>query len=101
MGLNCFRFQMRTDRGGECKIVLEFSSLIRADVYRASVDKWRNEWFQLQFYTERFIPYKLQVTDYKQCSFDSAVTSYERNTSFYCLCNNGQVGIACVKVILQ
>lgn len=70
-GLNCFRFQMRTDRGGECEIVLEFSSLILADVYHASVDKWRNNpGFQLQFYTERFIRYKLEVTDYKQCSFD-------------------------------
>ena len=38
-GLNCFHSQMRTDRGGVCEIVLEFCSLILADVYRPSVDK--------------------------------------------------------------
>lgn len=79
-GINLFFFQMRTDRGGLWKIVLEFSSLILADDYHTAFDEWtQSSRFQFQLHTEALIPLKTQIINSTYSSFQQ---SWHKFTTF-------------------
>lgn len=79
--INLFCFQMRTDRGGLWKIVLEFSSLILADDYHSAFDEWtQSSRFQFQLHTEALIPLKTQIINSTYSSFQQ---SWHKFTTFF------------------